>query len=73
MYAGASLLLPLAGSPFAVGGPTAQWVTMVTACLLFGLTVGVVRERSGSILAPILLHSGGVALCELVVRWLAAA
>jgi len=68
MYAAAGLLLPLAGSPFSLGGPTVQWLTMVAASLLFGLTAGVVRERSGSILAPVLLHLGGVAFCALVAR-----
>jgi membrane protease YdiL (CAAX protease family) len=66
MYTGAGLLLPLAGSPFPMGGATAQWLTVVAASLLFGLTVGVVRERSGSILAPVLLHLVGVALLELL-------
>ena len=66
LYTGAGTLLPLAGSPLPLGGPTVHWLSMVAASLLFGLTAGLVRERSGSILAPGLLHLVGLALCEFV-------
>jgi hypothetical protein len=66
LYAGAGTLLPLAGSPFQLGGSTAHWLSTVVASVLFGLTAGLARERSGSILAPGLLHLCGLVLCEFI-------
>lgn len=67
LYTAVTMLLPVAGSPFPLGSPTTAWWIAVGASLLFGLAVGLARERSGSILAPLLLHLAGVAMCELLV------
>lgn len=64
LYAGVGVLLPLADAPVAAAllGPTSM---SLGAALVFGLTTGLARERSGSLLATIALHLLGVGICQL--------
>jgi membrane protease YdiL (CAAX protease family) len=60
----------------AAAAPLAQpWGLLLTVAgaLLFGLAAGAARERSGSVLATLLLHWSGIALALLTAARLAAA
>jgi hypothetical protein len=70
LYAGVGTLLPLAGSPFFEGGLFSLWPALAVVGFLFGLTLGLARERSGSILAPGVLHLGSAAACHFLAQLL---
>jgi hypothetical protein len=65
LYAGVGALLPLAGAPVIAGIALPPWA-MPVAAVVFGLTAGLARERSGSVLATLALHVVGLGIAELL-------
>jgi membrane protease YdiL (CAAX protease family) len=59
LYAAITPLPPVAS---ALLGQPWGWLLALAGALLFGLAAGAARERSGSVLAPLLLHSSGALL-----------
>jgi membrane protease YdiL (CAAX protease family) len=70
LYAAITPLVVAAAAPLAQ--PLSLLLT-VAGALLFGLAAGAARERSGSVLATLLLHWSGIALALLTAARLAAA
>jgi len=62
LFTAASIALfsPLPWS-MSIGGPAAGIALWVAACLILGLTCGVAREHSGSVVAPAVLHAASAA------------
>jgi hypothetical protein len=65
LYAAATVLIPLEAATFSISAVPAAWLRLAAAAL-FGLTAGLARERSGSVLATVFLHLVGVGACALL-------